>query len=258
MLSIASAFKADVARIEAFVELSESTFDLARVSISGLAGTHPIYASVINVHTKARAIPAGLSLACEGAYLSICAQYEQCVRDLVEATAIDAVTKKGQFALLPQKMREAHLQGCGMILQKLKRDKYKHLSASAIASALHGCVVASASPATLVVEAFSSNERNFKPDTVTEHFGKLGISDLWKLLGQQACLQSHFRTASPADATKFAMERLERIIDTRNGLSHRARGVASPSPSDVGECASFVVALSEALANVLDSYVASL
>jgi hypothetical protein len=200
----------------------------------------------------------GVSLACEGAYLSACAQFEQCVRDLIDEAAIQAVGKKGTFTLLPSKMQEEHTNGCGRILHNLAQDKYKHLSAAGIVAALHGCVVTGAAPAALIVEAFSSNERNFKPQIVSEHVGKLGVRRVWKLLGQKPCLQTNFGTTSPTDAERFAQERLERIMDKRNTIIHRAKGFAAPSDAETKECATFFGALTEALAHVLVDYVASL
>lgn len=258
MLAVATLFKTSMDRILAFVELSVATFDLAKVSVSRFRSSHAIAASVKDVHSKARAIPLGLSLACEGAYLSACAQFEQCVRDLIDETAIQSVAKKGTFALLPGRMQEEHTNGCGRILQNLYQDKYSHLNVAGVVAALHGCVVTGASPAALIVEAFSSNERNFKPNVVSEHLGKLGVSKVWELLGLQPCLKAHFGTTSATDAARFARERLERIMDTRNTIIHRGRGFVAPSDSETKECATYFVALSEALARVLVDYVASI
>jgi len=84
-----------------YVDLSVATFDLAKASLSRFRSTHAIAVAAKDVHAKARAMPLGISLACEGAYLSACAQFEQGVRDLIDEAAIQAVGRKGTFALLP-------------------------------------------------------------------------------------------------------------------------------------------------------------
>lgn len=258
MLAIATTFKADMDRVIGFVDLSVATFDLAKPSLSRFRSAHAIAVAARDVYAKARAISLGLSLACEGAYLSACAQFEQGVRDLIDEAATQAAAKKGTFALLPAEMRDNHTDGCGSILQNLSQDKFKHLSAPGIVTALHGCVVAGAAPVSLVVEAFSSNERNFRPQILSEHVKRLGLKKVWNLLGLQPCLQAHFATASPADSEKFARERLERIMDKRNTIIHRGKGFAAPSDAEVRECATFFAALIEALARVLIDYVAAL
>jgi len=258
MLTIATTFQSNMDRVIDFVDLSLATFDLAKPSLSRFRSTHPVAVAARDVYAKVRAIPLGLSLACEGAYLSACAQFEQAVRDLIEEAAIQAAAKKGTFALLPAEMQAFHTNGCGNILQNLTQDKFKHLTAAGIVGALHGCVVTGAAPLSLVVEAFSSNERNFKPHIISEHVKRLGVKKVWNLLALQPVLQGHFGTASPADAEKFARERLERIMDKRNTIIHRGKGFAAPSDAEVRECANYFKALAEALARVLVDYIASL
>lgn len=258
MLALAADFKTSMDRVVAFVDLSVATFDLAKASLNRFRSTLPVAVAARDVRAKARAIPLGLSLACEGAYLSACAQFEQGVRDQIEEAAMRAAGKKATFVLLPSRMQEEHTTGCGKILCSLSQDKFKHLTAAGIVAALHGCMVTGVAPITLVVEAFSSNERNFKPQVISEHVGKLGVSKVWELLGQQASLQAHFGIASAGDTERFARERLERIMDKRNTIIHRGRGFAAPSDTETRECASFFVALMEALAQVLVDYVAAL
>lgn len=257
-MTIATTFASDMNRVLAFLELSVSTFDLAKVNLSRFRSVHPLAVAARDVHAKARAIPVGLSLACEGAFLSACAQFEQGVRDLIEEAATQAVGKKARFSLLPARMQDEHIDGCGKILQNITQDKFKHLTAAGVVASLNGCLCGGAGPYSLVVEAFSSNERNFKPNIISEHVGKLGLKGLWGLLSNEACLQAHFGSTSPIDTERFARERLERIMDKRNTIIHRGRGFAAPSEAEVKECCSFFSATIEALARVLIAYVASL
>ncbi len=258
MITIAKTFQGSMDRVISFVDLNLATFNLAKPTLSRFRSSHPVAIAAKDVYKKARAIPLGLSIACEGAYLSACAQYEQAVRDLIEETAIQAAAKKTAFAMLPPEMQECHTNGCGVILQNLAQDKFKHLTAAGIVGTLHGCVVARSVPLSLVVEAFSSNERNFKPQIVSEHAKRLGVKNVWKLIAVQPGISAHFGTASAADTEKFARERLERIMDMRNAIIHRGRGFVAPSDTEVRECANFFKALIQALAVVLDNYITRL
>jgi len=257
-LLIAANLKANMDRVIGCVELGVATFDLARISLNRFRSKQAIAAAVKDIHSRVRANPLGLSLVCEGAYLSACAQFEQCIRDLIEETAIKAVGKKGSYALLPDKMQDEHTCGCGRILQNLSQDKYKHLTDVRIVDVLHKCVVTGSTPPNLIVEAFSSNERNFKPKIISEHFKKLGVENIWGSLGKQKCLQAIFNTASATGAEKYSKERLERIMDKRNTIIHRGTGFVAPSVGETKECATFFIAISEALAHLLVAYVASL
>jgi RiboL-PSP-HEPN len=256
MNSIVANFRIGIQKIEAFVDLNVATFDLAKTNPSRFRSRHATADAAKNVHAKARAIPLGVSLACEGAYLSACAQFEKGVRDLIEEAALQMVGKKGSFALLPQKMQDEHTNGCAKILHTIKMDKHRHLTAHRIVSALHGCLVSNAPPTALIVEAFSSNANNFRPDVVADHVGKLGVSKVWDLLGSELCLQAHFNSTSPTDTIKFSRERLHRIMDKRNHMIHRGSSFAAPSVSETTECTSFFRSLIEALGHVLIDHVA--
>ncbi len=258
MLAIAENCKTSLNRVIDYVDLSVATFDLARNSLTRFRSAHAVAVGAKNIHAKARALPLGLSLACEGAYLSACAQFEQGVRDLIEEAAIQALAAKGSFSNLPSEMQKEHTKGCGNILRQLHLDKFTHLTESRIIAVLHGCVVEAPASPSLIVEVFSSNDRNFKPDVLKEHVKRLGVNDLWNKLGQQQSIQAHFSTTSSTDATRFARERLERIMDNRNVIVHRGRGFAPPSDAETKECANYCSALLEGLAHVLTSYVSSL
>lgn len=256
MLTISADFARQINQALAFLDLVVSAFDLAKVNKSRFQSKHGLGKAALDIYAKARAIPTGMSLACEGIFLSVCAQFEQVIRELIEEAAMQVASKKGAFSLLPAKMQEEHTVGCGVILEN-RYDKFGHLSQSAVAASLHGCLVSPTGTCSLVVEAFSNNERNFKSRIVAEQVGKLGVISLWPSLSQQTCLQAHFGSASADDTRKFACERLDRIMDKRNVIIHRGVGFAAPSDAEVRECANFFIALAEALGRVLANYVST-
>jgi len=257
-MSITTDFSAAMDRIVTFIELNVAAFDLAKPELTKLRSNHAVAVAAKEVHHKARAIPMGLSLACEGAYLSACAQFEQCVRDLIEEAALQTAAKLATFAQLPRQMQEEHTNGCAKILQNLTQDRYQHLSHSTIVSALYACMVSGANPMSLIVEAFSSNDRNFKPEIVSQHVNRLGISKVWKLMGQEPSLQAFFSGALPTDTQRYAYAKLEGIMDARNAIIHRGKTFAAPTDSEAKECAKFFAALTNALSGVLHTHVASL
>lgn len=255
MFSISNSFKSEMDKLIIFVDLCLETFDLAKTNIANYVPYRPIEYAALSVHGKARLIPFGLSIACEGAFLSACAQFEQAVRDLIEETANQVACKKGLFSSLPIKMQEEHTLGCGGILQNLSQDKFKHLTENNIVNSLYRCLVAPISPAPLIVESYSSNERNFKPSIISEHIKRLGLNKVWEQLSKENSLQSHFNSNSEVDTEKFSRERLDRIMDKRNTIIHRGKGFAAPSYSEVKECVDFFTALVLDLGSVLEDYV---
>ena len=257
--AIATKFSTDMRGLKDYISLVVATFDLAKTDKRRLRSKHVLARAALDLHARARSLTLGLSLACEGTYLIACAQFEQLVRDMLEEAANQASSKKTAFLDLPPKMREAHTKGCAAILSKITQDKFRHLSESSVAVSLHSCLVGSPSGSAynLLVEAFSNNENNFKPEVVADHFKKLGVSDPWESLSGQSYLQNYFKFTS-ADTKRASKERLERIMDQRNIIMHRNKSVERLGVPEVIECAEFFDALSQSMAEVLSKYVLSI
>ena len=261
MLAIAARFSADMSKLKLYMDLLVATFDLAKGNQATFKSKHELAKAARNVHVRARALSlVGLALACEGTYLSACAQFEQLIRDMIEEAAQQTSARIPAFLSLPPKMQEAHTRGCANILGHIEQDKFGHLTAESVVDKLHSCLIRSGAGSAydLLVDAFSNNERNFRPDILAQHLKSLGVIKAWEVLSDQAPLQLHFGNVSATDTKRFAMERLERIMDKRNMIIHRNKGFAAPSTHDVIECADYFVAISDALANVLIKHITSL
>jgi hypothetical protein len=257
MLTIAKNFAAEMAQIVAFVDLSSATFALARADLKRFRSKHALGIAAVDLHARARAASSGLPLACEGAFLTACAQFELAVRGVIEETANRAAAKKANFRSLPIVMQEEHVDGCARILQKWKLDKYKHLPPNVVINSLTTCY-SKGVRYSLVVEAFSSNDANFRPETITKHMKKLGLNKLWEKLSRETCLQIYFGGVSVKDTSRFSAETLKSLMEKRNTIIHRGKSFASPSSKEVEDGAKFFSVLIEALANVTTTYVATL
>lgn len=259
MLSIAAKFSREMDNIIKFIELNESSFALAKSDLKKFHSKHAIATSARVVHANARAIPLGIGLACEGAYLTGCARYEEALRNLIEEAVVQLQSRVLIYENLSEKMKDAHQNGCAEIIQNIKHDKFKHLSPLAIVTNLMLCLKstkASKAPYMLIVEAFSSNERNFKPKIIAEHFTRLGLKSLWPEIGKDAQLKTFLKTSTDEDTRNIAEAQLESIMDKRNLIMHRGRGLATPSTTEVIDGVRFLVELIGVLARLLDSYVA--
>ena len=260
MLTVAASFSAQMRRIEGYADLVLAVFELAKLPLTPLRGRQALTTAIGDAHAKARLIMLGDSLALEGAFLSACAMFEETIRDMIEVCADRMAAIKTAYSDLPEKMRKAYLDGCGFILQSLDEDKFAHLTESAIIASLTSCYMTPTPPPpySLVVEALSSHRNNLRADVLKDTVGKLGITDLWRKLGKETALQTHFSTTNPEDATKFSRTRLDSNMSKRNATIHRGISFVAPTGAEVKECAAFFDSLVKSLANVLDAYVATL
>lgn len=259
MLTIAAQFGRDMDQIVAFVDLTRSTQDLAKQDPRAFRSTHPLATAARDVHQKARRLTLPTVVAYDGAFLGACAQFELCVRRLIEGFLVQATTKLPDYSHLPQAIREWHPRGCANILVRLKSDKFKHLTADDIVKALASCFNSSpTSPYRLQPEAFSDNDRNFKPAVIEEQFDHIGVKDIWQKLSRQPDLRTFLGTHSEASTMQYGKIRLSEMMDRRNDIIHRGASYYTPGESEVTQCALYFKALISSLASVMNAYLASL
>jgi hypothetical protein len=259
MRTVASAFAVEMRRISDYIDLVVAVFGMAKLPLTPLRCKKGLAGAIADSHTKARFLRLGDSLAFEGAYLTACALFEEAVRDVIDLCASLIVGKKASYADLPEKMKKAHLEGCVGILRSPKDRKFIHLPAPVVIARLATCYCSPPPPAySVITEVFSSHTSNFRSEVLGETIGKVGVDELWKKLGREPILQAFWLTAIANDATRFSTAKLDSIMTQRNLTIHRGTGFAAPTDVEVKECANFFAALIDALANVLDAYVAGL
>ena len=258
MKNVAVNFSAEMKRVVEFVDLITALFGMAKTPLTSLRCKRFLAESIKDVHARTRALKLGDSLALEGVYLSSCALFEQAVRDLIDAAAFQIVGKKPVFSDLPGSMQKSHLQGCIDILKK-KQDKFSHLTPQIVITSMASCYRASTTGSyTIISEALSSHAHNFRSEELKTCIGRLGVQDLWRRLGSEIALQNLFGGTSPTDTMNFSKTRLDAIMQQRNQTMHRSPSFAPPAAKDVKECAGFLDALTESLANVLVSHVSNI
>lgn len=258
MRTIATRFAADMAEIDAFVDLLTATLDLAKQDPKGLRSKHAIATQALFVHGKARALVSRAVLF-DGPYLTTCAYFELAVRELVEVFVSRLNRRSRTYSHLPKVIQEWHPLGNAEILLNLKRPQFGHLTAEAILKNLASCVVKSGASYQLTPEAFSNNERNFAPDILSDMFKKrLGLEKLWSKLARDAQLQAFLGSTTEALVEKLAWDRLDEAMKRRNSIIHRGRTYYTTSETEVRECSRYFAVLIAALAEVLENHLAAI
>ena len=259
MQSVAIQFTQDMQRAEANLDLVNSTFDLAKYDSKNMRSTHPVAIGAIDVLQKARIVGSTVE-AYDGSYLSICAQFEFAVRNLVEVFTNQLNTKIPMYNNLPTCITEWYPKGCSEILLHITQEKYNHLTQLAILNSLASCIRCTAKkPYHFIPDAFSSHDNNLRPGVIDEIFKKrLGLDKIWNKLGRETILSTYLGSPNPQTTEQRARAKLEAAISLRNNIIHRGQGFFHPGESDLRDTARYFDALVSSLANVLDRYLASL
>jgi hypothetical protein len=188
--------------------------------------------------------------------LTACASFELGVRDLLEAYISRLNRDRAEFGHLPEAVQQWHPLGNAHLLLHLSWDQHKHLTASAIVNNLASCVATGGAGYSLTLEAFSTSDKNFKPQVISEILKRrVGIEKVWTKVGRETILQEYLGSASPALTERLAVERLTAVMDRRNAVIHRGRHYYTASESEVRDCARYLAVLIGAIAEVLEKHI---
>jgi hypothetical protein len=185
--------------------------------------------------------------------LTLCADLELALRELVIRYVECAQAKCEDYNHLPMAMRDWYPRGCAELLMSLSQDRFKHLTQAEIHRSLASCFGSPAKPYSLIGDAFAYNNRNFRPQDLDQHFRKrLGIPKIWQKLSRDSRFQSDLGAPGPATAEALARSKLEGLLNRRNDIVHRGRSYYTAGDSEVRGAAAYCVALTLALAHALD------
>jgi hypothetical protein len=181
MKSIASRFALEMDAIYYFVDVILSAIELSKADFRGINSRKRCFITAQRLKEVVRNGGNLTVVAYDGAFLSSCAVFELCIRNLIEQYIDRAVNKCTIFNHLPKEIRDWYPIGCSNILLNLNQDKFSHITKETVINSIASCVRPSQKKGyNLLGEAFSDNTRNFWPNEIDEFFSKrLGISKIW-------------------------------------------------------------------------------
>lgn len=259
MQSVAAKFSQDMQQVEVYIDLVNSAFDLAKYDYKNLRSKHPVALGAIGVCQTARKLGSTVEVY-DGSYLSICAQYELAVRNLIEVFTNHMNIKIPMYSNLPEQIRTWYPKGCSVILLNMGGDKYQNITQVSVMSSLASCVKCSLKkPYNLIPEAFSDHEHNLRDKVIEDIFDeRLGLQKVWQKLGRETVLSTHLGSTNSQTTEQRARSKLNGVMLQRNNIIHRGQGFYHPGESELRDTARYFSVLVSSLANVMDKYLASI
>ncbi len=252
MKNVSSQFAKDMLQAELSIDIVTAIFRLAKYETKTFRSKHPIALEAISIHEKVRQLGTTLE-AYDGAFLSICAQYEFATRTLIERFISQLDTEIPLYSNLPETIRDWYPEGCANIILNVNQDKFQNITHSSILVSLASCINCSLKrPYHLIPEAFSYHDKNLSADIIQQIFQKrLGIKSVWQKLGRQKALSDHLHTPNNPTTEQVARQRLNGAIQQRNNIIHRGKAFYHPGESEIQETARFFRVLIGSLAEVM-------
>jgi hypothetical protein len=259
MLNVAAKVATAMRQVAMLLDVLAASVGVAQVSPKGFRSKHPLARAALSLQQRFPASSALTTVVHDGAYLTLCADFELALRELVIRYVEEAQRKCPDYNHLPQRMRDWYPRGCGELLVNLSQDRFRHLTQSEIHRSLASCLGSPAKSYFLVGDAYAYNNRNFWPNDLAQHFDeRLGIPKIWQKLSRNGRLQVALGCNVPATAEMLARKKLEGLLSRRNDIVHRGKLYYTASDSEVRAAASYCTDLTQAVAEMLVEQLAAI
>ena len=191
----------------------------------------------------------------DGAVLLLAAALEQLVSDAMLAYVTELPDIYSNYHELPEAIRSANerLTGEALSSSSYRFERHElHRFVENLGNCHRGITAY-----TLNGEALALNHRNLTSGTLRNLISRLGIDNVWELMGPTQVLKAWSESPSDDTARSRAQTKLKDLIDTRNDIAHRV-GIANPGPDVVRSFLNFEKALARSLIEGLQNHVISL
>ena len=196
----------------------------------------------------------GLQPSLDGSILLLAAAFEEFISDVMIAYSRDLPTHIVAYINLSPGIRSHNEQQTGRALSRL-RSRFTAFELVYFVQNLSDCQ-AGKLPYVLNGEAMALNDRNLSSGVLKELFNRLGVPDIWDIVGTTGHLVQWYRITSTTTAVSQAKTDLNDFIKTRNQIAHGV-GNTIPGPEVVRDYLGFqrmlAASLIESLENRLNS-----
>ncbi|MCE5309725.1 MAG: hypothetical protein LLG20_18995 [Acidobacteriales bacterium] len=259
MKSISLRFSSEMEQAVKLVELISSVRKFATVDISKFRSRAVVATHVRTVHRAALEFTS-TPIAYDGIYLSICGRFEFTVRELVERFVELIARELPSHNHLPAVIKGWHPLGSADIIRRINEEQFKHLSVGMLVENLASCLHPSMKkPYKLTPEAYSYNDHNFRASEIDKLLSeRLGLQKIWQKLARQGKVANWAGSGQVDTIENLCRRNLDGCMDRRNAIIHRGRAYYTPGCTEVTDCANFLDILVDGIADVMETYRASL
>ena len=239
------------------VDSIERTLDLRDQLITfGQGAPEGLPTEGAELHRLVRGVgQAGMQPSLDGAVLLLAAALEQLVSDVIIAYAANLPNVYSNYTDLPDAVRSANERLTGEALS-FSSSRFADYDLRRFVGNLSICNSGDL-PYVLNGEALALNNRNLTSGILRELTSRLGVGNVWELMGPTEVLKEWYGSESADAAQSHAQNQLKELIDTRNQIAHRV-GSANPGPDVVRSFLLFAKVLARSLVESLQNHSDSL
>lgn len=181
--------------------------------------------------------------------LYIGGRFENCVQLIFEELAIQFVNKYNEFEKLPSKLKDAIIKDTSNIIASPRKYGFGD---GMVKQFIHNLSKNFLNDFTNINhQCLSRTEGNMRSDIISDLFNKIAIKDLWKEIGMQTSVRSHFETSDPGQAQSDSKTYLDQFMTKRNSIAHpNGATISWPSYDEVEKDIEYFKMLSRVLMEI--------
>lgn len=249
MRSALDGFLAQVRTIEKFIEVRAQLIAFGQAPRRSDSTIAVLRRSVRDIGV------AGMQPSLDGSVLLIAAAFEQFVSDLMIAYADGMPAIIPAYGDLPNALRSANERFTGEAISRTRNSRFTEFELQRFISNLNDCHTGR--PYILNGAAIALNDRNLNSGTLRELISRLGVENIWAVVGSTRGLQRWSGPGGAKIAVSRAQTQLNELVNNRNHIAHRV-GSTALGPQVVASYIRFGRALTRSLVRALENHAASL
>ena len=245
-----SEFLSRVESIEGTIELRDRLVDFGRLTIEDVGPQAAL------LHQSVRQLGlAGMQTSLNGSVLLLAAAFEQFVTDMLIAFTVSLPDIVPAYEDLPNAVRSANERLTGEALSR-SQSRFTAYDLQRFVQNLGNCQSGFV-PYVLNGEAMALNDRNLRVGRLRELIGRLGIPDIWSVVGSTQTLKDWSGPGGNETAETRAKNQLNELIENRNQIAHGI-GSTTLGPEAILSYIEFERALARSLVSGLEDYATAL
>lgn len=206
------------------------------------------------VQEKVKESHANLPIARGTLILYTCGRFESMIRTMFEDLCQRLVATAKEYKRLPTKMQE----NLPLFTAKVISEPRKYGHAEGGVRTFVSVLAQNLQPNTTIEQVnhqcLSITDANMKADVLSELFGRVGVSEVWKQLAQQASIKTFFRENDISAVETKAKKKLNELMELRNKIAHPSGSIDWPSSDYLKDSIIFLKLLAKVLGELMDLY----
>jgi hypothetical protein len=214
----------------------------------------PFGIEALKVHDGAKCIHSNLPLVSGTLILYTCGRFEAMARMLFEDLCQRLATNAGSFARLPKKMRANLPIFTAKVISEPRKYGHAENGVRTFVTTLASNLAVDAAVERVNHECLSLTEANMRAEVLTDLFGRIGVTNIWLQISEQATLKAFFHGDDSKQVETKARRKLDDLMDLRNRIAHPSGELEWPSVESLRDYIQFLRILARSMSELTCVY----